>query len=154
ILRQSRRSEAHWAAPVLPRGSAVGGLTPKGAIKINRMRESATIGSSLLWTGRGASRRWKELGLKRGANWGGAEAAEGETEAERYRAGRRRCVKDCDRALIFGDITTQEGRGFIRDCPELGKSRVHVQAGLTAPRHIAGFIPESRVSRFRIAGNR
>ena len=63
-------------------------------------------------------------------------------------------MKDCDGALIFGDITTPVGRGFIRDCRELGKSWVHVRAGLTTPRHIAEFIRESRVSRLMIAGNR
>jgi hypothetical protein len=31
---------------------------------------------------------------------------------------------------------------------------VHVQAGLTTPRHIAGFIREIQVSRRMIAGNR
>src|SRR5437763_7735035 len=88
------------------------------------------------------------------AVWGLAECPEGKTEAERYRARRRRCVKDCDGALIFGDITTPGGRGFIRDCRKLGKPWVHVQAGLTTPRHIAEFVRESRVSRHMIAGNR
>ncbi len=39
------------------------------------------------------------------AEWGSAEYPEGETEAERYQARRRRCVKDYDAAMIFGDIT-------------------------------------------------
>jgi hypothetical protein len=63
-------------------------------------------------------------------------------------------VKDCDGALLFGDITAPGGRGFIRDCRELGKPCGHVEAGLTTPRHIAGFIRESGVSRLMIAGNR
>jgi hypothetical protein len=35
----------------------------------------------------------------------------------------------------------------------MGKPWVHVQPGLTPPRHIARFIPEIRVSRLMIAGN-
>jgi hypothetical protein len=43
---------------------------------------------------------------------------------------------------------------LTRDRRELGKPWVHVQAGLTTPRHIAGFVRESRVSRLMIAWNR
>src|SRR4051812_12885514 len=39
------------------------------------------------------------------ADWGLAKCPEGETGAARYRA-RRRCVKDCDAALIFGDLAS------------------------------------------------
>jgi hypothetical protein len=63
-------------------------------------------------------------------------------------------VKDCDAALIFGDIASPGSRGLIRNCQALGKPWVHVQAGLTTPRHIAEFIRESRVSRLMVAGNR
>jgi hypothetical protein len=64
------------------------------------------------------------------ADWGLVECREGETEAERYRA-RRRCVADGSAALVFGDLSTPESRGLIRDCREMGKPWVHVQAGLT-----------------------
>jgi len=40
------------------------------------------------------------------AEWGLVECPEGGTEAESYRARRRHCGKDCDGALIVGDITT------------------------------------------------
>jgi hypothetical protein len=55
---------------------------------------------------------------------------------------------------MFGDITTPGSRGLIRDCRALGKPWVHVQPGVTTPRHVAEFIRESRVSRLLIAGNR
>src|SRR4051794_32052929 len=55
------------------------------------------------------------------AEFGLVECPEGETEPERYRARRRRCVKDCHAALIFGEITSPGSRGLIRDCRALGK---------------------------------
>src|SRR5262245_66068914 len=64
------------------------------------------------------------------ADWGLVECEEGETVAERYRAHRRRCVTDCDAALIFGDLASPGSRGLIRDCRALGKPLVHVHAGL------------------------
>ena len=88
------------------------------------------------------------------AGWGLVECPEGETEAERYRARRRRCVKDCDAALIFGDLASPGSRGLIRDCRARGKRGVHVQAGVTTPRHVIEFIRDARVLRLMIAGNR
>ena len=74
------------------------------------------------------------------AEWGLAEPLEGETEAECYRARRPRGVRDCYGALLFGDLASPGSRGLNRDCTLMGKPLVHVQAGLTTPRHIAGFI--------------
>lgn len=88
------------------------------------------------------------------ADWGLAECPEGDTEAERYRTWRRRCVKDYDAALIFGDLASPGSRGLIRDSRALGKRWVHVQAGVTTPRHIIDFIRNARVSRLMVAGNR
>jgi hypothetical protein len=64
------------------------------------------------------------------ADWGLAECPEGETEAERYRARRFRCVKDCDAVLLFGDNTSQGSKGLNRDRAGQGKPCVHIKAGL------------------------
>jgi hypothetical protein len=69
-----------------------------------------------------------------------AECPDGETEAERYRAQRRRCVRDCHAALIFGDITSPGSRGLKRDREALGKPLVWVETGITTPRHVLGFL--------------
>lgn len=47
------------------------------------------------------------------SEFGLLERPEGETEAERYRAGRHRCARDWDAAVIFGDLLTPGSRGFI-----------------------------------------
>jgi hypothetical protein len=88
------------------------------------------------------------------AEWGLTECPDGETEAERYRARRRRRVADCSAAQVFGDITSPGSRGLLRDCRELGKRWVHVQAGLSTPRMISRFLIEARVSVVMVAGNR
>jgi hypothetical protein len=88
------------------------------------------------------------------ADWGLIECLDGETESERCRARRRRCVVDCSATLVFGDITSPGSRGLIRDCRELGKRWVHVEAGLSTPRMISRFLIETRVSVLMIAGNR
>jgi hypothetical protein len=67
-----------------------------------------------------------------------------QTNPERYRA-RRRGVKDCDAALIFGEITSPGSRGLIRDCQALGKPWVGIRAGLTTPRMI--FAIPGRITR-------
>jgi Circularly permutated YpsA SLOG family len=88
------------------------------------------------------------------AEWGLAECLDGDTEAERYRSRRRRCVNDCSAALVFGDITSPGSRGLLRDCRELGKRCVHVQAGSSTPRMISRFLIEARVSVLMVDGNR
>jgi hypothetical protein len=89
------------------------------------------------------------------AEWGLVECPEGETEAERYRARRRRCVRDCHAALLFGDIRSPGSKGLKRDCEALGKPLVWVEPGLTTPRQIVGFLAESPyITRLLVAGNR
>jgi hypothetical protein len=83
-----------------------------------------------------------------------AECPEGETVAERYRARRFRCVKDCDAALLFGDITSPGSQGLNRDCASQGKPCVHIQAGLSRPSHVIGFLREAPyIKRLMIAGD-
>jgi hypothetical protein len=55
------------------------------------------------------------------AEYGVAECPDGETEPERYRARRRRCVKDCHAALLFGDTKSPGARGLISDCRALAR---------------------------------
>jgi hypothetical protein len=88
------------------------------------------------------------------AEWGLVECPEGETEAERYRVRRRRCLKDAFAVVCLGDMTSPGSRGLSRDCAGQGKQLVFVKPGLTTPRHIADFIRESRVSRLMVAGDR
>jgi hypothetical protein len=65
------------------------------------------------------------------AEWGLAECPEGETEAERYLARRRRCVKDSFAVVCFGDMTSPGSRALDRDCCGMGKQLVFVKPGLT-----------------------
>jgi len=89
------------------------------------------------------------------AEWGLTECQEGEAEAGRYRARRRRCVRDCHAALLFGDITSPGSRGLIRDCRALGKPWVHVQDRGTTPRQVVAFLAEApHVKVPLVAGNR
>jgi hypothetical protein len=88
------------------------------------------------------------------ADWGLVECPEGETEAASYRARRQRRVKDCDAALIFGDLATPGSRGLVRDCRAPGRPWLHVQPGVTTPRHVVRFLGDARVSRLMVAGNR
>src|SRR5262249_31651724 len=87
------------------------------------------------------------------AGWGLVECQEGESEAERYRARRRRCVGDWRGAPLCGDLRSPGAKGLQRDCEALGKPLVWVKPGLTTPRHIAEFIRESRVTVLMVAGN-
>jgi hypothetical protein len=89
------------------------------------------------------------------ADWGLVEYQEGETVAERYKARRRRCVRDCHAALIFGEITSAGSKGLQRDCEALGKPLVWVEPGLTTPRQILEFISEApHIKRLPTAGDR
>ena len=49
------------------------------------------------------------------AELGMVECPEGETEAERYRTRRRRCVKGDFAVVCFGDMTSPGSRGLDRD---------------------------------------
>ena len=64
-------------------------------------------------------------------------------------------MKDCDAALIFGDLASPGSRGLIQDCRALGKPWFHVEAGLTTPRQIAESLQAAPyLNRLMVAGNR
>jgi hypothetical protein len=87
--------------------------------------------------------------------YGLVECQEGESEGQRYRARRRRCVRDCHAALLFGDIKSPGSRGLNRDCSALGKPLVWVRPGLTTPRQIFEWLTEAPyITRLLVAGNR
>jgi hypothetical protein len=88
------------------------------------------------------------------ADFGLLECLEGETEVERYRARCRRCLRDCDAVLIFGELASPGSRVLIRDGRGLGKRWVAIKPGLTSPRHITEFIRVAGVSRLMLAGDR
>ena len=81
-----------------------------------------------------------------------ADEREGQRADREADRAERREADDLERAL--GDLASPGARGLVRDCHELGKPWVHVQAGISTPRIVAMFLRSARVQVVMVAGNR
>lgn len=72
-----------------------------------------------------------------------------------YSFRRRLNVRDCDGSLLFGDATSPGSRGLIKDCREMGKPLMHVEAGQTRPSQVVAFLDDNpHIKVLLVAGNR